>query len=374
MREQLLKFLRWEPFRRAVVLWIVMRVGLSAWAVVVLLVSSPDALGEGAAGVLLGPWRRFDTMHFIRLARDRYVPGAIHSVFLPFYPTLIRFVSGVLGGQYLLAALLVSNLSTIGYLTVFYALAEREIGAENAGRAQTYAALYPWAFFLLAGYSESLFLFMVTLSFWVARRGWIRVGGLCGALAALTRLQGVTLVLPLLYEKLRARRFRLLPFSVDFLWALLPPVALGGFMLVREWAGVESVSSFYSSGWHHRLAFPWVGMVTNVRNMVAGTAHPTDYLDFLTAWLMIALTVIVWQRLSPVYALYMTIAVLFNISHLRTPHPMCSVGRHSIEVFPIFFLLGRWGRNAWLNRLILYPSIALLLYLSGQFVLGGWVG
>jgi hypothetical protein len=71
----------------------------------------------------------------------------------------------------------------------------------------------------------------------------------------------------------------------------------------------------------------------------------------------------------------MTAALLFSISSLRAVHPMASVGRYTLELFPGFFLLGSLGeRNPWLNRLILYPSIALFLYLSAQFVLWGWVG
>ena len=216
---------------------------------------------------------------------------------------------------------------------------------------------------------------MVSLAFWLVQRGrgWVR--GLFGALAALARLQGATLVLPLLFGALRARKFQFWPVSLDFLWPMLPPLALGGFMLVRAWAGIESVFATYAAGMHHTPAFPWIGMVINVRNMISGIAHPTDWLDFLISCLLIVLTVIAWRRLSPIYALYVTFAVLFNISYVRTPHPMSSVGRHSIEVFPVFFLLGRWGnRTPWLNRLILYPSIILSLYLSGQFVMWGWVG
>ena len=183
------------------------------------------------------------------------------------------------------------------------------------------------------------------------------------------------LALPLLLEVLRSRRFRLLPLGMDLLWPLLPVLASAGFLVGRALAGIEFISTTYAVHWHHVSAFPWVAMVTNVRNMLAGTAHLTDYLDFLAAWLFIGLTVVAWKRLRPAYALYMTVVVLFSISHLRMPHPMASVGRYSMELFPAFFLLGKWGNQSpWLNRLVLYPSIALLLYLSGQFMLWGWVG
>jgi hypothetical protein len=377
------KMWRWAPFRRAVTLYLVMRIGLSLWTVLVLALvpaaTGPylgiDPVNEGLAGLLLGPWQRFDTLHFVHLASQGCEAGTPDTVFPPLYPLLIRAVGGGLGKQYLLAALLISNVSAVGYYVVFFALAEREVVATAARRAQVYMVLYPWAFILLAGYTEPLFLFLAGLALWMVqrRKGW--AAGLCGALAALTRLQGGMLALPLLFEVLHARKFRLLPLGMDLLWPLLPVLTSIGFLLGRAWAGIEPISVTYSVLWHQTPAVPWVGIVANVRSMVAGTAHPTDYLEFAAAWLFIALAVVAWRRLRPIYALYMAVACLFNLSYMRIPHPMCGMGRHSMELFPGFFLLGRWGdHNPWLNRLILYPSVALFLYLSGQFVLWGWVG
>lgn len=380
---------RWEPFRRSVTLYLLARVGLSLWAALVLSLVPAETgpsdparpylgitpVNEGLAGLLLGPWQRFDTLHYIYLASHGYEAGTSHTVFPPLYPFSIHTVGGLLGGQYLLASLLISNLSAIGYFVVFFMLAEQEVGPAAARRAQVYMVLYPWAFFLLAGYSEALFLLLVGLTLWMAQRerGW--AAGLCGGLAALTRLQGGTLSLLLLFEALRARRFRLLPLKMDLLWPLFPALTSIGFLLGRAWVGIEPISVTYAVHWRQIPALPWVGMVANLRNMLAGTAHPTDYLDFLAGWLFVVLTVVAWRRLHPIYALYMTVAMLFNISYLRTPHPLSGMGRHTMELLSAFFLLGRLGeRNAWLNRLILYPSIALFLYLSAQFVLWGWVG
>ncbi len=389
MKRNALRLWRWEPLRRALLLYLSVRVGLSLWTALVLAIV-PAEIGpcdparpyfgiapvdEGLAGLLLGPWQRFDTLHYVHLATHGYEAGTSHTVFPPLYPFLIHIVGGLLGGQYLLAALLISNLGAIGYFTVFFALAEREVGLAAARRAQVYAAFCPWAFILLAGYSESLFLLLTGLSFWMAQRRRGCAAGLCGALAALARLQGGALALPLLFEALRQRRFRLWPVRMDLLWPLLPALASLGFLLGRTWAGIEPIFITYATHWHHASAPPWIGMAVNLRNMLAGVAHPTDYLDFAAAWLALALMVAAWRWLHPAYALYMTVTVLFDISHLRTPHPMCSIGRHTMELFPGFFLLGRLGeRSPWLNRLILYPSVALLLYLSVQFVLWGWVG
>jgi len=389
VEKRALRLRLWKPLRRSVILYLLVRVGLSLWAALVLALVPAETgpseparpyfgiapVDEGLAGSLLGPWQRFDTLHYIYLATHGYEAGTSHTVFPPLYPLLIRAIGGLLGRQYMLAALLISNLSAIGYFAVFFALAEQEVGPAAARRAQVYAALYPWAFVLLSGYSEPLFLLLAGLAFWMAQRGRGWEAGLCGALAALTRLQGGALALPLLFEVLRQRKFRLWPLRVDLVWPLFPALASVGFLLGRAWAGIEPLAVTYATHWHHASAPPWMGMAANLRNMLAGVAHPTDYLDFAAAWLAIVLVVAAWWRLRPAYALYVTVAALFNISHLRTPHPMCSVGRYTMELFPGFFLLGKLGeRSPWLNRLILYPSVALLLYLSAQFVLWGWVG
>jgi hypothetical protein len=383
------RLLRGQAFRRGVLIFLAVRIGLSLWAVLALAVVRPDTtpadperphfgippVEGGLAGLLLGPWQRFDTIHYLHLAQHGYEAGTPHTVFPPLFPLLIRSVGGLLGARYLLGALIVSNLCAIGYLTVLFALAESEVGTGGARRAQVYAAIYPWAFFLLAGYVESLFLLLAGLSLWMARRRRRLAAGAFGALAALARPQGVILALPLLFETLRGRKSRILPPQADLLWPLLPVMAYAGFQAGRALAGVEPIFTTYASHWHHVSALPWAGISTNLRNIAAGSAHPTDVLDLLAAGLAIGLAVVAWLRLDRSYALYMTAVLLVSVSHLRVPHPMASVGRYTVQLFPAFFILGTWGdRSPWLNRLILYPSIALLLYLSGQFVMWGWVG
>jgi Gpi18-like mannosyltransferase len=384
MTERLSRLWQWEPLKRALSLYLVARVGLSLWGVFLLIVMQAGSLShlQGAPAsevltkLLLEPWGRFDTGHYIRLAERGYYVGSPDTVFLPLYPLLIRVVASVLGGRYLLAALFVSNLCALGYFVVFFVLAEQEFGAEAARKAQLYAVCYPWALFLLAGYTEALSLFLITLAFLMVHRGRGWWAGLFGMLAALTRLQGGLLTIPLLFEALRRRRFKLLPIKLDLVWPMLPAIASAGFLVGRAVAGFEPLNVTFAVYWGHALAFPWVGVLKNVRNMVTGVAQVVDYMDFLAALFIVVLTVVAWRRrLAPKYVIYMSVVMLFNLAHLRTTNPMCSVGRHTVEVFPAFMLLGQWGSSKpWVHRCILYPFLALYLFLSGVFLLGGWVG
>lgn len=99
---------RSPALRTALILFIIARLLLSGWALLVTalipLPEQPDELlrpyvgapilDDGAAGLLLGPWQRFDTMRYLALARDGYDAG--NSVFPPLYPLAIRGAGGLL--------------------------------------------------------------------------------------------------------------------------------------------------------------------------------------------------------------------------------------------------------------------------------------
>src|SRR6202011_17894 len=104
-------------------------------------------------------------------------------------------------GDHLLAGLVISNLAFLAALAYIYALSKMEFGDEStAFHAIFYIAIFPTAIFFSAVYTESLFLALTVASVYYARRGNYITSGIVGALAALTRVEGVLLVLPLMYE------------------------------------------------------------------------------------------------------------------------------------------------------------------------------
>ena len=125
----------------------------------------------------LEPWQRWDTLHFQAIAERGY--GAYDSsLFSPFlYPLLIRLVADTIGGDTLLAGLIVSNLAYLVALIYLYRLATMETGQEIARRSILYLALFPTAFFLLAAYTESLFLLTTVAALYYARqKRWLAAG------------------------------------------------------------------------------------------------------------------------------------------------------------------------------------------------------
>ncbi len=325
---------------------------------------------------LLALWQRFDANWYVKIAQRGYAADDGSTVYFPMYPLLIRLTSAVAGDS-MFAALLISNLALIGALYELYRLTEMFADAASARRAVAYLLLFPTGFFLMAAYTESLFLFFAlgTFLFALRRRWYLAV--LFGALAALTRLQGVLLVAPLAYmlwreieEAKREGTLRIAYYALRFVPLLLIPLATIAFLAFTN----LSLLASYAGELHARFVLPWDNLAASVARLASGQGNLIDALNLLTTLGLGALLVAVWQKQPREYGLYAIAMFLAPLFRMTTTQPLVSMVRYALAIFPVFILWGVWGRNAWVNRAIIYPSLLLQLYLSAQFVMWGWVG
>lgn len=374
-----------------------MRLFLSLWSVVVIeLVPAPlapdpilrpyhgqAALLEGWEGRLLGPWQRFDTMHYLSLAQNGY--EIQNSVFPPIYPSFVRIVGTIIElattasptVAYMLAALVVSNAALVTALALLHYVTAHELGEGSATRTVVYLLLFPTGFFLFAAYSESLFLLFSLAALFAARRDAPLWAGLFGLLAALTRLTGALLCLPLAYEYARRRSFDWRQIDWRVLGVVLPPLGFLAFALWRSGAGLPPMGEVYEEFWFQRTGVPGADLWLALRSVFTGSGARAGeislILDLLATGLLLATTFVVFRRLGPTYALYNASLLLFMLLPTSELKPLYSFSRYALMFFPTFMIMGQGGRRPWTNRLILYSSLILALYFSGQFFLWGWV-
>jgi hypothetical protein len=334
--------------------------------------------------ILLSVWQRFDTNWYLKIAREGYVDVA-STVYFPLYPLLIRVVSLVVGNA-MLAALIISNFALVGALAMLYRLSAALFDVSSARRAVAYWLLFPTAFFLQAAYTESLFLFLTLATFDFARRDKWFIAVLFGALAALTRLQGVLLVVPLAvwgwkfqvsgsrYFIVRVAYFvsRLMQYAIRNTRypVFLIPLATLAFLAFTNLSLIAS----YEGELHARFVFPWDNVIAALMLLVDGRANFVDGLNLVLTILFGALVIVVWRALPREYGLYALAMYLAPLFRMTTTQPLVSMDRYVLAMFPVFIWLGARGGNTWVNRAIVYLSFPLQLYLSAQFVLWGWVG
>lgn len=377
---------------RLLVIFIVMRMALSVWAIVILIMnpipSEPDEvlrpylgeppLTEGWPGWLLGPWQRFDTMRYLRIAREGYAHEE-DSVFPPLYPLAMRLGASLPGDwlepaeKRLLTGIVVSNLAFIGLMFFLQREASQHLSTPDVNRSLVYMAIFPTGFFWLAAYTESLFMLLVVGLFWSGRHGRFWLAGLLGFLAALTRLTGWVLVVPLLYLYAEQRQFQWRRFNGSVLAVLMPALGFLAFLIWRQWAGLPPIDEMYRLYWYQTTGIPGSDLLTAVQQMISGQASLTLYFDFFCTIFLLVTTVLVFRRFGPAYGLYAALLLFFMLLPTSEVKPLYSFSRYTLAFFPAFLLLGEAGRNPWINRLILYPSLALLLFFAGQFFMWGWV-
>ena len=327
--------------------------------------------------VLASVWQRFDTNWYLKIAQRGYGDDAASAVYFPLYPLLVH-----LAGGSLFAALAISNLALIGALALLYQFAARWFDAASARRAVAYWLLFPTGFFLLAAYTESLFLFLALAAFECARRDKWMGAAVCGALAALTRLQGVLLVVPLAYLCLQQLRntqhaigtthyvLRITYYVLRSASLLLLPLATAAFLAFTNLALVSS----YVGELHARFVLPWENFAAAIGLLASGRASFVDGLNLAVAVLFGGLLIAIWKKLPLEYVLFAGAMYLAPLFRMTTTQPLVSMDRYALAILPAFILLGKWGKNSWINRAVVYLGFPLQLYLSAQFVLWGWVG
>jgi hypothetical protein len=268
-------------------------------------------------------------------------------------------------------------------LIYLYWLVELETDAQLARRSVVYMALFPTAFFLLAAYAESLLLLCAVAALYHARRGqWVWAGA-WAFFAPLARLPGSVLIVPLAWEYGRQwRAARQTPAPLP--WWRGWPLALGALgvlafpLYVRFGLGADSLwapFAVHTLRFAGRFALPGQGVVDAVRVLASGTFRLIEPFDLALTLLMTALTVLAFWRLPSTYAVYCAVMLTGALLKTADVQPLLSASRYLLMLFPAFVLLARLGaRSPWWNRAIVYPSLALLVFFCGQFVIWGWVG
>jgi len=346
-------------------------------------------------GAITDVWARWDSVWFLRIAEHGYdAASGAASAFYPLYPGTVAVVGRALIGHSVLAGILISLVAALGSFLLLHRVAEERLGADGARRTVLYLAVFPFALFLQAVYSESLYLLLTLAAFALAeRKRFLAAGGVTG-LALLTRPTGLALlpalallawrerdrlravgslaVAPLLFAAYPLYLWRAEGDPWEFLHAhqiwtrhLSPAGPLGGIWdgLRAGWAGVEQLVS----GSHTHVY--WTA-VQNTDPLRAATLN-LENLAFLV--LFVALAAIAWRRFGAPYGLFAAVSLAIPLSVPSERWPLLSMPRFGLTIFPLFLALASIGARPRVHTAILAVSSLLLGVAVVQWALWQWV-
>jgi Gpi18-like mannosyltransferase len=305
---------------------------------------------------------------------------------------LVRLVASMIGWDHaVLAALLVSNLGTLAAFIGLGLLAANEYGQQTASYAIRAVAAYPLAFFLFAGYSDGLFLALVTFTLLFARRGlWLEAAA-CTFLACFTRPTAVVLILPLLWEYGRQHRElfghlrqALTPRIVGEVGCLVlsMPVAFG-IWEAYLWTKFHDPMVFFKAQkkyWDHATLAPWntvhLAIHTLQRAPNWSFVQSRILLDVLPVVAVAVLTILIARRIPISFGLYLVgvLAILTTAAVPLNYDPLNAEGRYVLMAVPIFLILGRWMKeHARVDLLIVSGGFMLQGLFTAFWLRGGWI-
>lgn len=346
-----------------------------------LLKSAPQTGWSASVVAEAPPLARFDAGWYRSIAERGYFwdrsAGVGSVAFFPLYPFLLRVVS-LSGLPLFWSGLLVSHVFFLISVALLYRLQLLRAGPFEAAASVLALIAFPWAFFLLAPYSESLFLALALGAWLFAIRGRWSIVAVLGLLAGMTRLFGVALAPALLViasrSESRSHEQPARPRLVPFLAALSPVIGCAGFF---AWLGFRfsDPGIFLSAerrGWGRRPG--WSGLWESVQAIPEhvrqrGWLHLGAAVDLLVVLLLSATVAHALRTHGLDEACYVGVGVVL----IALGGQLASSGRYALVLFPVFGFLSTFSRRRFIWPAILLGSSLLQAYLIVRFVNNLWV-
>lgn len=348
-------------------------------------------LATGSVPGLLDPWHRWDAPHYTDIAVFGYMaedPGTLSAagyrqvypgdldlyiVFFPLYPWLVAGLNTVLGAP-IVAAFVVSSIASLAVAPMLSRLVAADLGLSIGKWSALLLLIFPTAYFLHIGYTESLFLALAFGSLWLARTDrWVG-SGILGGLAALTRVNGLVLIPALAVEAyLQWRVHR----RLDTRWLFAPALVAVGFgvylaLNLAVYGDAFAFSEIQREHWYKGLSAPWdgiAGILGWLSNPVADTAFMIGGMELLFVGLGLAavLASAIWLR--PTWTAWMAGNWLLIVS----TGFVVSTPRYSLVLFALAvfgaIILDRWRP---LGLVLAGMSALAMAYFTWRFATGLW--
>jgi len=333
---------------------------------------------------LLSLWNRWDAPHYVDIAKYGYSAVGeqrFFIVFPPLFPLFIKLFALAIP-SYELAALLVSNLAAVLASVYLFKLARLDLSESAALRSVFYFCIFPTAYFLIAGYSESLFLLLAIFSIYYARTRKWTLAGIAGMLATATRLTGLALLPALICEFLQQKQCDANSDAkteegkekwMAVIAILMTPLGFLAYLMLNfaVFGDAFAFVSIEREHWFKQFAPPWVGLLVAIHGIF--WREPAEVVLVCFAEIFFAL----FAAACTAYALKFRISyctyMLFSLIAFTSTAFWLSIPRYTLSLFPIFIILASLSERKELLHYALSITFApFFAFFTILFTQGRW--
>lgn len=365
--------------------------------------------------MLYSMWAHFDSGFMTSIARSGYPtgPNALAGMstwaFFPLYPIVIRLLMwpfGITEPHAVEVGIIISNVSNLIACIYLYKLTTKEFNSIVAQRAVLYMLVYPMSFYLSAVYSEGLFMALSIGCIYHARqRQWL-LSGILGGLAALTRPQGVFLILAVGWEYWQVLADRYAPYQlreshIDTIKEWLHSRAIGlwrSLTALRTWLELACLALIPSglalfciyakwkvgvflafikveeNGWNRYASNPIILVWDAITHPIPASPWTWQFYSYNMAIIFLCwlLFIVILRRMPFIYAILTFIDLYLPLS----AGSIGSVGRLYLITFPLYIILAWWSikSSEWRHTLIfsvfsMFLGIGMMMFVIGIYAM-----
>lgn len=317
----------------------------------------------------------YDGVHYQLIAKRGY---SSHEVaFFPFYPTLMRLLTGILPSPFW-AGIVVSNLAFLLGLVVLTKLLSLDFSPHVVFWTLAALLIFPVSFFFSAIYTESLFFLLVVAAFYAARTHRWLVACILGALATYTRFVGIFLF-PVLAVELWFQYPSLMKYWSKYLLLLIIPLGLLYYMSFLKTSFSDPLAFLHSLPTFgefrsnkiillYQVFWRYTKMLATFKS--SDPIYLTITLEFLVGLVFMITSFLSFLRHRFSYALFNFL--LYLVPTLTGS--FVSLPRYVLICFPTFLLIGNFLAAHPRARPYILGGFSLLsLLFTSLFVRGFWV-
>jgi len=339
----------------------------------------------------LSPWLRWDAAWYQQIVVHGYGSSDGTAPFQPLYAWLATPLAKA-GISPILSLLIVSGLAGIALFFLYQKLANIDLSSMGARFSLMLFALAPPAFILFAPYSEAVFLLAaVACLFFLRKKSWW-LAGIMGGIAALTRQQGILLLIPMTWElwEISRHRFTLVKKQWQkWLAILLVPMGLLIWLIYRALflndvhVNLGNINQFLYSFLispsatqvvpNQHFTWPWQVLFYSFQKLIV--APDIDiWVNLIGGFLFIILLAVAWRSMRIGYRLYSLVTVCISFSFFSGfVHPTMGLLRHLFLAFPVFIGMAAVLKKTWTRLLFLGLSLSGMAFLVILSTLKVWV-
>jgi len=348
---------------------------------------------------LVWVWGNFDGTHYMEIARNGYHP--LEHAFFPFYPILIKFLFEtfkLIGVYlpYLISAQIISNFAFLLSLFIVYKILTLDKQNKIFSLLVGCIVLFPTSYSYGTGYNDSLFLLLATLTIYFARKRLFVLSSIMGALATLTRLNGLALAFIILLEYIvsndnlinewnlkrliqkmkKALEFREMLSQKIFAAFLIPLSFLGYLLYVHIWHGNWNFVFSSMQVWNqNKLTFPlqvfWRYLKIIFLTPLVNLNYWVAVLELLLVLFYIFIIIYSYKKIRLSYWVFFVISIIIP----SLTGTFAGMPRYALHLYPFFLSLALFlnQRNSFVKLIYFTISTLLLFLFVGLFTRGYFV-